>query len=150
MPQIDLSTLEFEDELKNWKEAKASANAKQWEEGYHEELKSLKDMGVYKLIPRSDIPQGQKIRKGMPIFRIKCEENGKAVQWKVRLVFKGFEQIYGKDYTKTTSPTAHMESWRILPVLYSAPPIPAGIHRNGTGIHRNRTRICRNPLEWDQ
>ena len=71
-------------------------------------------MGVYKLIPRSDVPQGQKIRKGMPIFRIKRDENGKGVRWKVRLVFKGFEQIYGKDYTKTTSPTACMESWRIL------------------------------------
>jgi hypothetical protein len=39
---------------------------------------------------------------------------GQAVRWKVCLVSKGFEQIYGKDYTKTTSPTARMESWRIL------------------------------------
>ena len=30
------------------------------------------------------------------------------------MIFKGFEQIYGKDYTKTTSPTARMESWFIL------------------------------------
>ena len=36
------------------------------------------------------------------------------MRWKVHLVFKGFEQIYGRDYTKTTSPTARMESWRIL------------------------------------
>ena len=33
----------------------------------------------------------------------------------VHLVFNCFEQIYGKDYTKTTSPTARMESWCILP-----------------------------------
>ena len=39
MPQIDPSALEFEDEPKNWKEAKASADAKRWEEGYREELK---------------------------------------------------------------------------------------------------------------
>ena len=50
----------------------------------------------------------------MPVFRIKRNETGKAIRWKVRLVFKGFEQIYGKDYTKTTSPTARMESWWIL------------------------------------
>ena len=50
-PQIDLSTLEFEDEPKTWAEAKASADAKRWEEGYRDELKSLKEMGVYKLIP---------------------------------------------------------------------------------------------------
>jgi len=36
-----------------------------------------------------------------------------------------------------------INNWCLLPVLYSAPPIPAGIHRNGT-------RICRNPPEWDQ
>ena len=45
---------------------------------------------------------------------------GKAVRWKVWLVFKGFEQIYGKDYTKTTSPTARMESWHILLHLVAA------------------------------
>ena len=32
----------------------------------------------------------------------------------VCLIFKGFEQVYGKDYTSTTPPTARMESWRIL------------------------------------
>ena len=29
-------------------------------------------------------------------------------------MFKGYEQEYRKDYTSTTSPTAQMESWRIL------------------------------------
>jgi len=33
------------------------------------------------------------------------------------------------------------EAWCGCTVLYSAPPIPAGIHRNGTGIHRNETGI---------
>ena len=37
--------------------------------------------------------------------------------------------------------------WPMISVLYSAPPIPAGILRNGTGILRNGTRICRNPQE---
>ena len=114
MPQIDPSTLEFEDEPRTWQEAKTSTDAKHWEEGYRNELKSLKNMGVYKLIPRSSVLQGHKVRKGMPVFRIKHDENGKAIRWKVHLVFKGFEQIYGKDYTKTTSPTARMESWQIL------------------------------------
>ena len=114
MPQIDPSSLDFDDEPRTWKEAQMSADAKRWEEGYRDELKSLKDMGVYKLIPRTDVPQGHKVRKGMLVFQIKCDETGKAIRWKVCLVFKGFEQIYGKDYTKRTSPTARMESWQIL------------------------------------
>jgi hypothetical protein len=114
MTDIDPESLQFEDEPRTWDEAKDSADAARWEAGYREELKSLKDMDVYKLIPRSEVPPGKRIRKGKPVFHIKRDEDGKAVRWKVRLVFKGFEQIYGKDYTKTTSPTARMESWRIL------------------------------------
>lgn len=109
---INPTTLEFEDEPKMWREARECADAKNWEEGYRDELKSLKEMGVYELVlQHSEVPQGHKVRKGCPIFKIKRDENRKAIQFKVRLVFKGYEQIYGKDYTKTTSPTACMESW---------------------------------------
>jgi hypothetical protein len=114
MNTLDPESLQFEDEPKTWDEARNSADAGRWEAGYRDELKSLKDMGVYKLIPRSEVPPGKQIRKGKPIFHIKRDETGQVVRWKVRFVFKGFEQIYGKDYTKTTSPTARMESWRIL------------------------------------
>lgn len=71
-------------------------------------------MGVYELVPRSAVPTGQKVRTGRPVFKIKRDEHGNAVRFKVRLVFRGYEQVYGRDYTKTTPPTARMESWRIL------------------------------------
>ena len=45
---------------------------------------------------------------------LKHDEYGEPTQWKVQLVFKGLEQIYGQDYTKMTLPTARMESWYIL------------------------------------
>ena len=66
--KIDPSTLEFEDKPRTWEEAQHSADAKHWEEGYRDELESLKDMGVYKLVPRCDVPQGLKIHKGQPAF----------------------------------------------------------------------------------
>jgi len=113
IPQVDLENFDL-DEPNTWTEAKASSYSEQWEAGYKDELTSLRNMGVYKLIPRSQVPVGAKIRKGRPVFRLKRDADGKPVRWKVRLVFKGFEQIYGKDYTSTTSPTARMESWRIL------------------------------------
>ena len=52
-------------------------------------------MGVYELVPKSQVPPGQKIRKGRPVFKIKRDEAGTAVRFKVRQVFKGFEQIHG-------------------------------------------------------
>jgi len=71
-------------------------------------------MGVYELIPRGNIPQGKWIYRGQLVFHIKHDESGHTVRWKVQLIFRGFEQIYARDYTKTTSPTVHMESWQIL------------------------------------
>lgn len=111
---IDPSLLEFEDEPKTWKEAKNSVDEKRWREGYEEELKSLQEMGVYKLVPRKHVPQGKKIHKGKPVFKIKCDEAGNTVRYKVHVIFKGYEQIYGKNYTQTTSPMVCMESWCIL------------------------------------
>lgn len=85
-----------------------------------EELASLKEMGVYKLVPRSHVPTSQKVKRTRPIFKIKRDGQGNIVRYKVHLVFRGYEQIYGKDYNKTTSPTACMETWRILLHLVAA------------------------------
>lgn len=68
-------------------------------------------MQVHTLVPHSDVPQGHKIWKGRPAFRIKCNEDGKPVRFKARQVMKGFEQIFGKDYSKTTSSTYHRVPW---------------------------------------
>ena len=61
----------------------------------------------FKLIHHSILRH--QVCKGCP-FLIKCDEHGNTIHWKVYFIFKGFEQIYGKDYICTTSPTAHMES----------------------------------------
>lgn len=81
-----------------------------WEEAYYKEINSLKNMSIYKLILHTAVPPGHKVQKGQPVFKIKRNERGKAVRYKVHLVFKGYEQIYSKNYNKTTSLTAHMES----------------------------------------
>jgi hypothetical protein len=51
MTNFDPESLQFEDEPKTWDEAKDSPDTACWEAGYKDELKSLKDMEVYKLIP---------------------------------------------------------------------------------------------------
>ena len=111
---VNPKSLNFEEIPNTWEQAKSSCDAVKWEAGYRDELKSLLEMGVYDLIPPTDVPRSSKVRKGRPVFHLKRNEHGEPVRWKVRLVFKGFEQVYGKDYTSTTSPTAQMESWRIL------------------------------------
>jgi hypothetical protein len=98
----------------SWKEAQASSHSEEWQRSFQEELDSLKQMGVYTLVPRSSVPAGTRIHTGKPVFHVKRDADGNVCRRKVRLVFRGFEQVHGRDYDKTTSPTARMESWRIL------------------------------------
>ena len=48
------------------------------------------------------------------MFTIKHDENGKITRFKTQHIVQGFNQVYGKDYMQTTSPTACTESWQIL------------------------------------
>jgi len=38
------------------------------------------------------------------VFRPKCDINGKIVKYKARLVARGFEQVYARDFDETYSP----------------------------------------------
>ena len=105
-----LVNAEFPSDPVTLREALGSTDADSWRAGIQEELKSLSEMGVYKLVPRSSVPAGRKILRGKWVFRLKRNENGEPVRYKARLVVKGFEQVFGQDYVDTTSPTARMES----------------------------------------
>ncbi|KAG5726350.1 hypothetical protein E4T56_gene19658 [Termitomyces sp. T112] len=96
----DPVTLELNDKPNTWAEAKKFGDSAKWEAAYRDELNSLCKMGVYELVPHSAVPLGAKVRTSQPVFKIKHDENGDA--------------IHGRDYNKTTSPMAHMESC-ILP-----------------------------------
>lgn len=49
---------------KTWNQAKESPDAERWKLAYKDELKSLKEMGVYRLIPRDKVPPGHRIHRG--------------------------------------------------------------------------------------
>ena len=65
-------------------------------------------------VPRSDIPASRKVLRGKWVLHLKHDEHGNPVHHKAHFVVKGFEQVFGQDYIDTTSPTAHMESIRLL------------------------------------
>jgi len=96
----------------SWHEAMASANREKWLEGAQEELTSLHEMSIFQLVPRSEVPTDCKVLRRRFVCRLKRNENGNPVQHKVQWVAKGFQQIWGKDFSKTTSPTARLESMR--------------------------------------
>ena len=106
--------VECPDDPKTWREAMASLDSREWVNGAEEELTSLREHQVFKLVPRDSVPHGRKILQGRFVCRRKRNEHGIVTRHKVRFVAKGYEQIYGQDFTKTTAPTARLESFRAL------------------------------------
>jgi transposase InsO family protein len=114
LPRLPGAESDYEADPLSWDEARRSAHGDAWRASFAEELASLKQMGVYQLVPLDSVPPGCRIHRGKPVFHVKRDANGLVYRRKTRLVFRGFEQIHGRDFDKTTSPTARMESWRIL------------------------------------
>ena len=81
--QANPISLDLGDEPSTWQEAQKLPDAPRWRAAYKEELKSLRDMEVYKLIPRDQVPTGHKIWKGRPVFKIEWDKTGKIVRYKV-------------------------------------------------------------------
>jgi hypothetical protein len=98
----------------DWGEALASEDKEKWLKGARAELRSLEEMEVFQLIPRSSIPPGRKVLRGKFVCRIKRDHLGVPVHHKVRWVAKGFLQVYGRDYTDTTSPTTRLETLCVI------------------------------------
>jgi hypothetical protein len=97
----------------NWSEALESSERDKWLEGAKEELTGLQNMGVYQIVPCSEVPPNRSVLRGKFVCRLKCDEHGNPVRYKVRWVAKGFQQVWGKDFSKMTSPTARLESLRV-------------------------------------
>ncbi|KAF7372211.1 Integrase catalytic domain-containing protein [Mycena venus] len=88
--------VEFPDDPRNYTEAMAAPDADKWIEGTHEELRSLREYGVYELIPRSEVPLNKTILDLKPVYTRKRDIS------------------MAGDYTHTTSPTARLESFRAV------------------------------------
>ncbi len=95
-------------------EALSSDKREKWLAAVRNELTSIKNIGVYEAVPPSSVPKGRRVMKGKFVLRRKQNKEGVVTQHKACYVLRGFEMMYGKDYTKMTSPTAQMESLRIL------------------------------------
>jgi hypothetical protein len=71
--------LEYPDDPASLQEALDSSEADDWRRAMADEFASIKEMGVYKLIPHSDVPKGRKIMKGRPVFHRKQDHTGQVV-----------------------------------------------------------------------
>jgi len=104
----------LDDDDLSWHSALNSSKHEYWIVGAREELKSLEDMKVFTLVPRSDLLRNHCPLKGKLVCKCKHDDHGNIVCYKVRYVTKGYAQQYSVDYDKTTAPTACLESFRSI------------------------------------
>src|SRR5438046_746606 len=84
---------------------------KQWEEAFRNEYNSLIKNHTWDLVPR---PKGRRIVTNKWALKHKKNEIARIVRLKVRLVARGFSQMYGVDYLDTYAPVVKLASIRIL------------------------------------
>jgi hypothetical protein len=96
------------------KQALSGPEREQWRAALVEEFVGIRKMGVFRLIHRRDVPTGRRLMRGKAVFKRKRNEVGDVIRYKARWVVKGFLQVFGEDYLKTTSPTARLETFRVL------------------------------------
>jgi hypothetical protein len=75
-------TLDTDDDP-SWPEALASPEREYWIAGVCDELKSLEDLKVFVLVPRSEVPRGQRPLKGKLVCKCKRDDQGNVVRYKV-------------------------------------------------------------------
>ncbi|KAL6348428.1 hypothetical protein AAG906_005736 [Vitis piasezkii] len=104
----------LEDDPISVSQVKQSSNSEKWMEAMKDEMKSMKDNGVWDLVelPKCVKPIGCKW-----IFKTKQDSKGNIVRSKVRLVAKGFTKKEGIDYKETFSPVSSKNSFRIIMAL---------------------------------
>jgi len=91
-------------------EALRRPDAEQWKQAALEELNAHSTNGTWELVPR---PKGKKIFGSKWVFKFKRNADG-SVEYKGRLVAKGYNQRSGFDYLEIFAPTVRMPTIRVV------------------------------------
>jgi hypothetical protein len=94
-------------------EALASHDADHWREAIRQEMKSLRDKGVYEI---KRVPHGRKLIPTRLVLKIKVNKDGTVDKYKARCVVAGYRQVAGLDYNPDDvySPMTEAGSVRVL------------------------------------
>lgn len=98
-------------------EAVNGPNSSEWLAAIQTELTTLWDAETFEVVPKSSVPSGQRIISAKLHLRVKSDPVRESVQFKARLVVRGFCQVAGIDYKEIYSPVANFKSILMLLTL---------------------------------
>ena len=101
-------------EPSSYSESIKTPEKEQWIKAMQEELDSLKQNEVWKIVP---VPKDRKLVGCRWVFRIKTDAQGNLTCYKARLVAKGYSQVKGIDYEELFAPVTRYETLRFLLAL---------------------------------
>lgn len=104
-------TARLTDEPHTYANAMRSPNALAWRQACDKEMSSIRDKGVWHLVPR---PKDRNVIKGRWVFKVKRNVDGSVSKYKARYVAKGYSQVEGIDFFETFSPTGKPASFRVF------------------------------------
>jgi Reverse transcriptase (RNA-dependent DNA polymerase) len=87
------------------------ANWPSWKAAMDRKIETLRQAGTWETVPR---PTSKNVVSCKWVFRIKRKADGSIDKYKVRLVARGFTQVYGVDYFAMFSPVAKLSSFRAV------------------------------------
>lgn len=102
----------------NYIEAIKSNEKDKWKESMKVEYNKFQREKVYELCNAPSTVKN--VMKNRWVFKKKLDFNGNVVEYKSRLVAKGFTQKYGIDYLETYAPVAKLKSIRALTAFCAA------------------------------
>ena len=82
-----------------------------WKEALDSELENLRSHGVYVCVPR---PADVKVLDSNWAWRVKPADDGSVAKLKVRLVGRGFREIYGIHFYHTYAPVGKLATFRVM------------------------------------
>ena len=93
-----------------YSEAISSTESEKWKEAMQSEMNALVENETFDIVP---LPEDRKAIKGKWVYAIKSDKDDNET-FKARFVAKGYSQVEGIDYNETFSPTARMNSIRLI------------------------------------
>lgn len=97
-----------------YEEAMKRSDCAGWKEAMDKELRTMKEMGVWRLV---EPPAGRKLVGNRWVFEFKPVDLKGGSKYKARLVAQGFSQVPGVDFHQTYAPVARQASVKLLVAL---------------------------------